>query len=211
MLYHYGAIIQNTHFIDCKFTKTKSKGKDFLEGLRQLIMLKTRNAFSSYPSIWWKYKTWESVYDDYMNDLLNETQKEIMMLVVGKLGNLNTYLKLQEIIENNDKKKPKFEIYTVHAKKGYESDVVILANDFLNIRPTSNRFEEYCVFNTAITRAKKVLYLHTDYEYIRWYQHCANRIGNAWYNYKKWKNEVTFVLHHKLPVELCDHIIKSLV
>lgn len=208
-LFYYGKEIQKTHHIDCKFTKTKAHSKQFLVNLRELIEIKNEYKRFKYPSIWWKYNSWSDFQIDYESDNLTETQMEIASLVVGRLGNIRTYLKLQEIINNNDKKKPKFELSTVHGKKGAESDVVIVANDFLINRVTSNDFEEYCIFNTAITRAKKFLYYPSMYNELRDYQKCVSKIEISWIAYKLWKKTCIEILQNRLPIELCEYIMKK--
>ena len=208
-LFYYGKEIQKTHHIDCKFTKTKAYSKQFLVNLRELIEIKNEYKRFKYPSIWWKYNSWFDVQVDYENDNLTETQMEIASLVVSRLGNIRTYLTLQEIITNNDKKKPKFELSTVHGKKGAESDVVIVANDFLMNKVTSNDFEEYCIFNTAITRAKKILYYPSMYNELREYQKYVSKIEKSWIAYKLWKETCIEILQHRLPLELCEYIMKK--
>ena len=48
-LIYYGQEIQKTHYIDCKFTKTKAYSKQFLVNLRELIEIKNaiHNVFIS--------------------------------------------------------------------------------------------------------------------------------------------------------------------
>ena len=166
----YGLHIQRTHYIDCKFTRNKTVSKQFLVNLHQLIQIKTNGRRYKYPSIWWKYSSWFYILVDYEDEQLSETQKEIVAIVATQLGNMDTYIKVQQIIENNDKKKPTFELSTVHGKKGAENDVVMLANDFLQSQFSVNDFEEHCIFNTAITRTKKILYYPDIYENLRAYQ-----------------------------------------
>ena len=89
-LFYYGKIIQKTHYIDCKFTKTKAYSKQFLVNLRELIEIKNEYKRFKYPSIWWKYNSWFDVQVDYENDNLTETQMEIASIVVGRLGNIRT-------------------------------------------------------------------------------------------------------------------------
>lgn len=185
VLLKYGELIQSTHYIDSKFTSKKSDSKVFLKNLKELIGIKSSHKnYNKYPSIWYKFEDWTDIQKDYEEDSLSESQLDIVDFVVKNSGNMKTFMAIEAIIQNNDKKKPKIEFSTVHGKKGAESDVVILANDFLTMRKTSNQFEEYCIFNTAITRAKRVLYYPDTYEGTRKYQYAILKIQRAMINYK---------------------------
>lgn len=207
-LLKFGKHIQQTHQIKCKFTEKKKDSATFLKNLQELVNIKFRNARYNYPSIW-RGKTWYEIESDYEQDLLTDDQKDIVEFVVRSNGSPSTYLKIQEIIQGNDKKKGIFELSTVHKKKGCENDIVILADDFLNIRPKSNDFEEYCIFNTAITRAMSVLYYPYIYD-IRKYQYAGIKISRAIVRYFKWKKACIKALKEKLPDELCEYIMNMI-
>ena len=204
-----GKNIQKTHYIDCKFTtKNKAQSKQFLQSLRELINLKQYGHTSAYPSIWSKYTHWQYVKEDLEMELLSENQADIASLVATNMGNLRTYMTIQEVIQNNDKKKPKFELSTTHGKKGSESEVVIVTDDFLQERVSSNMFEEYCIFNTAITRAKRILYYPEQYRELGVYKDNVAVIERAWIRYREWKRACMNVLEKKLPIELCHYVMR---
>lgn len=205
---YYGLEIQKTHYIKCKYTQSKKDGENLIKNLKELLQLRDGKP-SKYPSIWWKYNNWVDANIDFNNDEMTETQTELMEFVVKcKCNNVHTYIKLQEIIQNNSKaKKFKFDMSTVHGKKGSENGCVVMADDFLQLRITSDEFEEYCIFNTAITRAKDILFYPKTYNIIRKYQYAATRIERAWVRYRDWKKECTQLLSHKLPYELSEYIM----
>ncbi len=215
-LLKYGSHIQKTHRIICKYTKGKKQSEEFLKGLKELIELKEYDKRFKYPSIWYKFSNWSDVCDYWSANNMTELQADIAGFIIENRNiTYSTHIILQNIIYNNslkeNKKKPTFELCTVHSQKGAESDTVILSDDFMNntfITQRRNMFEEHCIFNVAITRVKKVLYLPKTYLKIGIYSQSARKIVKLFRQYVSWKKAATLELRCHIPYELTDHILR---
>ena len=47
------------------------------------------------------------------------------------------------------------------------------------------------------------------YNELREYQKCVSKIEKSWIAYKLWKEACIEILQHRLPLELCEYIMKK--